>query len=276
MGSQMHLSNQVRYEYEALSILSSCGRTPKPLYIDDTQTAIPYGFLVMNFLPGRALVYESDLDHAALCLADIHSLDVPTGSHLLAPENPLLAVLEECTEMAAHYYNSPIANPNVVRLIRQLMERGRKLVEGAKPAGSRCLINTELNSGNFLVNTNKTYLVDWEKPLYAYPGQDLGHFLAPTTTLWKTNTVLTEPQVQSFIKSYCGASVKYRDADVMWNETKPYFIMTCLRGITWCSMAWTEYQRPDRSLKDPFTFEKIKHYLTPEFLEMIGKDYLGG
>ena len=33
-GSQMHLSNQIRYEYEALKLLAGTGRTPKPLYVD--------------------------------------------------------------------------------------------------------------------------------------------------------------------------------------------------------------------------------------------------
>ncbi|MCL2852707.1 MAG: phosphotransferase [Defluviitaleaceae bacterium] len=276
MGSQMHLSNQVRYEYEALRLLEPSGRTPKPLYIDDSQTAIPYGFLVMSFLPGRALRYESDLEQAAQCLADIHSLDIPAGSHLISPDNPLAAVLEECFAMSQHYLDSDLGTPDVKHLIRELLKRGQKIVENAKAAESRCLINTELNSGNFLVNDYKTYLVDWEKPLLACPGQDLGHFLAPTTTLWKTDSVLPETEIQSFVKDYCAASGKYRDPDALWAETEPFFVMTCLRGITWSSMAWVEYHSPGRALKDAFTFEKMKYYLHPEFLEMIRKDYLGG
>ena len=277
MGSQMHLSNQVRYEYEALRLLEPSGRTPKPLYIDDTKTVIPYGFLVMGFLPGRALRYESDLAEAASCLADIHSLTVPAQTHLLAPENPLAAVLDECLAMSQHYLDSDLAVPDVKRLLRVLLERGQKIVEGARAAKNSCLINTELNSGNFLVNEgSKTYLVDWEKPLLACPGQDLGHFLAPTTTLWKTDTVLTEGEIQGFMKSYCSASSRFKNPEAMWEETKPFFVMTCLRGVTWSSMAWVEYQSPDRPLKDAFTFQKMEYYLRPEFLEMIRKDYFGG
>ena len=279
MGSQMHLSNQVRYEFEALRLLEHSGRTPIPHYIDDSKTIIPYGFLVMSFILGRALRYETDLAQAANCLADIHNLKIPADTHLLAPENPLGAVLDECFAMSAHYLNSGIGSPEVKRQIADLLERGKKIVEGAS-AGQRerCLVNTELNSGNFLVNDSeqRTSLVDWEKPLYACAGQDLGHFLAPTTTLWKTDTILGEREIQGFMRDYCAASSRYSDPEELWRETLPFFTMTCLRGITWCSMAWVEYQRPDRALKDEFTFEKIKTYTTPEFLERIRKDYLGG
>jgi len=276
MGSQMHLDNQARYEFEALRLLQQSGRTPKPLYIDDTRTVIPYDFMVMEFLPGRTLRYQSDLPQAASCLADIHNMELPAKTHLLSPDNPCAAILDECRTMAAHYLNSDLASHEARQLITSLLEYGKKVVESARDTGKRCLINTELNSGNFLVNDDITYLVDWEKPLYACPGQDLGHFLAPTTTLWKTDSILTEREIQKFLQVYCDNSALYSDPAALWNDTLPFFTITCLRGVTWCAMAWVEYQSPDRFLKDAFTFEKIKYYTTVEFLERIKNDYLGG
>ena len=32
-------------------------------------------------------------------------------------------------------------------------------------------------------------MIDWEKPLWGDPAQDLGHMLAPTTTFWKTDVI---------------------------------------------------------------------------------------
>ncbi|MCL1994335.1 MAG: phosphotransferase [Spirochaetes bacterium] len=274
MGSQMHLDNQVRYEFEALRLLEASGRTPKPLYIDDTKTAIPYGFLVMNFIPGRSLKYEHDLELAAQCLAGIHNLDIPEKTHLLTPENPLAAVLQECQEMAACYVQSSLATTDTKRLLSALLDRGKNIVKETDiSAGKRCIINTELNSGNFLMDDNAANLVDWEKPIFAYPGQDLGHFLAPTTTLWKTDSILGRAEIQGFLESYCGVSCLYNDPAVLWKHTKPYFVMNCLRGVTWCSMAYVEYNSPQRVLKDAFTFQKIKTYIAPEFLERILKDY---
>ena len=45
--------------------------------------------------------------------------------------------------------------------------------------------------------------------------------------------------------------------------------MTCLRGITWCAMAWVEYQQPERELVNESTWRKLEAYLDDSFLEMI-------
>ena len=84
--------------------------------------------------------------------------------------------------------------------IRRLLELGQEKINEIRDySGYRCCINTELNSGNFLMNGagKDNYLVDWEKPLYGDPVQDLGHFLAPTTTFWKTDLILTEEEMAS-------------------------------------------------------------------------------
>ena len=279
MGSQMHLDNQVRYEFEALRLLEPTGRTPRPRYIDDTKTAIPYGFLVMDFIDGRTLSYERDLSLAALCLADIHGHCVPTKTHLLAPSSPFSAVFDECETMSACYMESNLATPDTGRLISLMLKRGAEIAKSAGTStGVRCLINTELNSSNFLVDDSeeKAYLLDWEKPIFASPSQDLGHFLAPTTTLWKTDTILTEQEMQRFVTVYSGASPLFPSPEALWEQTRPYIAMNCLRGVTWCAMAWVEYNGPERTLRDAFTFEKIKTYISPQFLERILKDYLDG
>jgi len=275
MGSQMHLDNQVRYEYDALKILEPSHVTPKAFFIDDAKTAMPYGFLVMEFLPGRALIYESDMPQAAVCLAEIHNLDVPDGHHLISPINPLGAILDECHFMFKQFFDSDIASSEIKDHISALLTYGDMIVKCSCSSAVRCLVNTELNSGNFLVNDiGRTYLVDWEKPIYGSPGQDLGHFLAPTTTLWKTDTILSKDEIMNFITIYCEASSLYNNSSLLWETVSPYLKMNCLRGITWCAMAWVEYQSPERILKDDFTFNKIKEYIAPEFLEKIRREYL--
>lgn len=273
-GSQMDLKNQIRYEYEALKLLETSGRTPKPIYIDDTKTFIPYGFLVMNYLPGRSLKYESDMKIAAHILADIHNIEIKENSHLIKPENPLKAILNECNKMVKTYMSYEKASKEIKQIIAELLKEGEKII--AEDHGKRSIINTELNSGNFLINgkNSNNYLIDWEKPLLAYVGQDLGHFLAPTTTFWKTNTILKRNDIDSFISSYCKYSNRYADAEELWNDTLPYFTMTCLRGITWCAMAFVEYQNPNRLLKNEYTYKKIQDYLNLEFLELIKNEYI--
>ena len=205
-GSQMHLENQIEYEYHALELLADSGRTPVPVFVDGSKKELPYGVMVMEFLEGSALDYRKNLMEAAECLADIHSVPVKETDGLISPSNPLQAILDECNQMVQTYYESDLGEEKKKVQIRRLLELGQEKINEIRDySGYRCCINTELNSGNFLMNGagKDNYLVDWEKPLYGDPVQDLGHFLAPTTTFWKTDVILTEEEMASlgFVKT---------------------------------------------------------------------------
>ena len=45
--------------------------------------------------------------------------------------------------------------------------------------------------------------------------------------------------------------------------------ITCLRGITWCAMAWVQYQQPDKLIINESTYRKLEDYLSDGFLEKI-------
>lgn len=275
-GSQMHLEDQIEYEYRALELLADCGRTPRPIYVDGSRTHLQYGVMVMEFLDGVALDYRKDLEIAAECLADIHSVPITEKAGLLKPDNPLQAILDECNEMVQTYYDSDLGDAGKKAQIRRLLEAGQKKVDQIKDyQGYRCCINTELNSGNFLINGEgkANYLVDWEKPLYGDPVQDLGHFLAPTTTFWKTDVILTEEEMKGFTKTYIGAVNGRFDVSGVEERLHIFIPITCLRGITWCAMAWVQYQEPGRLIRNEETFRKIEDYLSQDFLDMIEKRY---
>ena len=272
--SQMNLKNQIRYEYEALKLLSKTDRTPKPIYYDDRKKLIPYGFLVMEYLPGKHLDYRRDLKLAAEALADIHNTPIPKTNNLLKPKNPIGAIYKECLRMFDKYRLSKHMDMNIKNDIEHLLEKGRNIK--TIDIGRRTIINTELNSGNFLINgeDKNNYIVDWEKPIYGFPAQDLGHFLTPTTTFWKTDIILSEKEILSFIREYCKNSDQYKDEEELWNSVKDYISMNCLRGITWCAMAYAEYQNPNKLISNDYTYQKIKSYLSREFLKMIKEEYL--
>ena len=107
--------------------------------------------------------------------------------------------------------------------------------------------------------------VDWEKPLYGEPAQDLGHFLAPTTTFWKTDVILTEKEMDGFLDDYIGRWEGRFPTDGLKERTFAYIPITCLRGITWCAMAWVEYQQPGRLLQNASTWKKLNAYLDHGF-----------
>ena len=272
--SQMNLYNQISYEYETLKLLEKTNRTPKALYSDDRKILIPYGFLVMEYLPGKPLDYNKDLNIAAEILGSIHNTTVSENNHLIKPENPLDAIYKESLNMFSLYKSSEYANYEITEKIKHILGKGKNIKN--IDIGHRAIINTELNSGNFLINgENKdNYLIDWEKPLYGYPAQDLGHFLAPTTTFWKTDTILSRKEIFSFLKEYCKHSNEYKDEYELWNTVRNYLTMNCLRGITWCAMAYVQYQNPDKLIFNEFTYSKIKSYLSIEFLNFIRDEYL--
>ena len=269
-GSQMHLDDQIGYEFFALKNLEPSGRTPKAFFCDPARNC-----LVMEYLPGRPLRYETDLSAAAEIFADIHALPIPKDCRLLEPENPLEAIVEECRQMVSHYYSWNQANSQVCRLLETL-EKEISSKDLSAPQGIRkCMVNTEVNSGNFLINPGeKSYLIDWEKPLISEPAQDLGHFLVPTTTFWKTDVILTPEDIRHFVACYRQAVAGRFETDSLMDRLPLYFTVTCLRGVTWCAMAYREYSQPGRAIANADTFEKIKSYLQPDFLENLLKYYV--
>ena len=50
-----------------------------------------------------------------------------------------------------------------------------------------------------------------------------------------------------------------------------YIPITCLRGITWCAMAWIEYQNPEKAIFNESTFRKLEAYLDDQFLDNINE-----
>lgn len=273
-GSQMHLENQIEYEYNALDLLKQSGRTPQPYYVDDSRKYIEQGVMVMEYLPGHVLDYETELLDAAACLADIHSVKIPKEHTLIRPQNPLRAILEECEEMVKTYMDSPLGDENKKKKIRTMLDLGwEKVKEIHVETEYLCCINTELNSTNFLMNGNSenSYLIDWEKPLYGEPAQDLGHFLAPTTTFWKTDIILNEQQIEEFIDEYIQKVDGRFPTETLKERTYTYIPITCLRGVTWCAMAWVEYKNPDKAIFNESTFKKLEAYLEDDFLEYIHK-----
>ena len=276
-GSQMHLENQIQYEYEALKLLEGSGRTPKVYYVDGSLSKLSHGVLVMEYLPGNALDYREDFLRAAECLADIHSIPVEFPTFLIKPENSLSAILEECEAMVKTYMESSLGEEEVKKQIRSMLDKAWKIVRETKMEEEfRCCINTELNSSNFLIDRKKkkSYLIDWEKPLYGTPAQDLGHFLAPTTTFWKTDVILEPEDMEQFVDYYIKCVAGRFSTENLKEKVHIYTKITCLRGITWCAMAWVEYQKSDRLIRNEDTFQKLGQYIDKAFLHIIDRKWL--
>lgn len=271
-GSQMDLDNQIEYEYLTLKAMEACGRTPRALYLDKTKRELPYGFLVMDYLRGRSLDYRRDLELVASCLADIHAFPSDV-SHLICPGEPKKEMLLECEKLFSKYRASKSYSEKKGEIIRRMLDYVKDEVREDEAIYRTC-INTELNSGNFIVDEDFCYLVDWEKPIKGDVAQDLGHFLAPTTTLWKTDVILSPREVEAFLDNYVTRVAHRFDTHGLKDRTKHYIKLNCMRGLTWCAMASVEYLEEDRAIKNEDTQRKLEYYLQEDFLDRIEKEYI--
>ena len=267
-GSQMHLESQIEYEANTLRLLKDSGRTPRLYYVDGSKKYLDKGILVMEYLPGVALDYEKDLMKAADILVDIHRQPLPVDNGLIRTGTGFSFVLDECEEMFKHYTESKYADKDIENRIRHLLDMGWKMSKSGEVSFDelyKCLINTELNSTNFLINEDgKNYLIDWEKAVFGYPAQDIGHFLAPTSTFWKTDIILTKAEIDDFITKYIEKAERHFDTNGI-RETALAF----LRGLSWCAMAYVQYREADKEIMNESTRIKLGQYLEDSFIRRI-------
>ncbi len=263
--SQMSIKNQIKYEFDALKILQSSNATPKPLEYFKPSPFLPRGAMSMEFLKGRALRYESDLEIAANLLARIHATKIPRAHSLITAQKPLKAMFEECKNMASVYLGSNLAQPKTAKMIEFFLKTAEKF-DLCREIEDPCIINTELNSANFIIGKDEasSFVIDWEKPIIGEREQDLAHFSVPTTTFWKTDVIFSADEIEKFLNLYEKCSQK----KVNRQKFREYFTMTCLRGTSWCAMAYVEYNGA-RAIKNEYTFNKIKAYLSDKFLSNL-------
>ena len=140
------------------------------------------------------------------------------------------------------------------------------------PCARPCVINTELNSGNFIINDEApqtlSRIIDWEKPVIADCEQDIAHFLVPTTTNWKTDTILSAAEIRAFLDEYA----RFRTVDTQLLRT--YMQLNVLRGITWCAMAFVQYSHGEGA-RNVDTWGKIQEFLSIEYLTTLHDRFFG-
>ena len=88
-----------------------------------------------------------------------------------------------------------------------------------------------------------------------------------------TEDPLTEEEMADFTRKYIQAVIGRFDVSGIEERLNIFIPITCLRGITWCAMAWVEYQEPGRLIRNEETFKKMEDYLNRDFLDMIEERY---
>lgn len=280
--SEIGLSNadQISYEYRTLQLLAPIDVAPQPYFVDSSLSLLPHGVLGMAYCPGDFLEYQQDLTAAARLMARYHQLAVPDSQiHLRREEHPLTQTYQHCRQLADVYLGSDLADPELRAFLREVLD-------WAKDARHQenyflrdpwqCLINTELNNTNWIVNrpTGAIHLVDWDKPMWGDPSHDLSHFRVPTTTLWKTDQRLSSRDQAQLMTSYKAAITDAHLRNTIEERTRLWDPFNCLRAITWSAMAWVQYQRDEHLVKNADTAQKLKLYTDLAFVRGIFDPYL--
>ena len=182
-------------------------------------------------------------------------------------------IVTESRELLGRYPDHPLQplGSKIGAFADGIAELGRQ-VDPEMARDRLCIVNTEVNSGNFIMSPAGLRLVDWEKAVVSYRYQDLGHFLVPTTTLWKSDVVFDPDRRAAFLQHYYEAAeppVSYEQLDSCSRALERTIV---LRALSWCYMAYAEYTQQQRALFNTDTFATIESYLerAEEFMESAG------
>ena len=275
IGTQIERVDQILYEYRALKLLEESGVTPRPFFVDDTREFFDTGILIEEYLPGESLDYGADLLSAAKLFAKIQNIRVTEeDNHLIREDAPLSLIYEECRKLLQRYFDSDLADPAIKDFLLELISwageaRARERYYQEDPCP--CIVNTEVNSGNFIVNRERDslHLVDWEMPRWGDPSQDLSHFCSPLTTLWKTSYRMTEHDKQAFLQAYAESISDRHLRDTLHERVALRDPFVYLRGISWSAMGYIAYQTEYEGMRNPDTWATLLRYMKLEFIRSL-------
>ena len=271
-GSQLEIENQIKYEFNAIKRLEISKVTPKVHFVDDSRSYFHYGVLIMEFLEGNPLNYSKDLSKAAHIFSNIHSIVLIEEDYkkFIVEDTIFTDRVAEGKRLLKDFLVSPLVNIELKNFFCKFLQwaddnkyKEKYFIDNRW----HVINNTEVNSHNFIIGNEKSYLIDWEKPVISDPCQDLTQFLAETTTLWKANYILSEDEKENFFKVY-EKNVKNGRCDIR-ERVKMYTPYLYLRALAWCGYAWLEYQNPDKDIKNMDTLKKIEDYLHIDFMKKL-------
>jgi aminoglycoside phosphotransferase (APT) family kinase protein len=275
IGTQIEREDQILYEFRALKLLEHSGVTPISYHVDDSRSFFGQGILIMQYLPGEPLDYTRDLDAAARLFATTHQVQVPEEkNHLIREDAPLSLIFAECSKLLETYFASDLADPgirNYLQEVKAWMNENRVKERYYQEDPWPCVINTEVNSGNFIVNrqNHTIHLVDWEMPRWGDPSHDLSHFCAPLTTLWKTTFRMSEQQKRAFLNTYKAHITDPHLRDTLDERVRLRDPFVYLRGISWSAMGWVAYQATYAGMRNEDTWATLQRYMQLDFIRSL-------
>ena len=290
-------NDQVGYEFGALQALRESGRTPLPMYLDNSESAPAEGALVIGFCEGNELDFDNlkpgDLECVAQIMADVHAVHADRSGSLFRPDNPLQSLYEECVSRYESYQKSAYEAPRITKWVELFLKEARKTLS-VPCVESDCshIINTETLPSHFLIpdapmtangksggNTGPLHrpgwFVDWERPIIGEVAQDVAYFVSPTTTFWDSDYLFPSNEVDAFVEEYWRAVDDRFERGNFDERFRAYRMMTVLRSVTWCCRALIAYSGASGAHTTEKTRNKLPIYLSDDFMERIALECFG-
>lgn len=284
VASQPFHENQVAYEFAALQALAPSGRTPQPVFLDDSPTAPGKGVIVETFCEGDELDFDhlqpGDLETAVRLMADVHAVPVSSDCPLHKPADPLRELYAECLERYRIYRTSAFEQARITAWVERLIAAIEPMLATSECFPEDCvhIINTETLPSHFMIEHGparsselRGSFIDWERPIVGEVAQDLAYFVAPTTTFWDSEWLCPANEAARIVELYWQA-VDGRFSRGSFDARFPlYRAVTALRNITWCCRALVLFNR-DGVHKTGKAVAKLPIYLSDDFLEHIFRE----
>ena len=156
VASQPFHDDQVAYEFGALKALEPSGRTPAPVYLDNSGSAPGEGALVIGFCEGDMLDFDhlrpGDLRCVAQVMADVHAVPVAAGCTVYRPTDPLVSLFEECLQRFETYRSSAFEDSRITRWVETFIKAAEPMTRtSCRPSDCTHIINTETLPSHFLI-----------------------------------------------------------------------------------------------------------------------------
>ncbi len=294
-GSPLGLSSskQIAYEARALRFLEPFHIAPQLCYVDATLYHLPYGFLVMEYLPGELLNAQNPahLQQAARLLARLHSIPIPADSAFIRNDRPLSAIVEQAAGFLAAYTASSVAQTEITQLLSTVLRAARASLVDEPRFHPFALVHTDLQAWTWIVapprlalpsipgvlSISSTHpalrLIGWSKPVLDDPTADLCSFLAPTMTRLSPNHSVTAAQQEALLTSYLALRPELDTADLRDRfATRMRFVY--LHAFTQCAATLALPSSGSATATNDVTLSVTANYLDPVWMRSLFGDWI--
>lgn len=285
LAMQPFHNDQIAYEANALDVLAGSGCTPRPYYWDSGPDTPGNGILVMDYCKGHTLDFDNlaptDLAQAACAMADVHAVELESHCGIYRPESQLEELFLECMHNFEVYIASVAEDTRITSHAKRFIEVCKREASASFQCESSYaghILNAEPLASHFLVSTGdaqgrRAAFIDWERPIVGEVAQDLGYFLAPTSTFWDSSTLITREDADAFVDMYW-AAVDGRFAEgAFYERFDAYRRIAILRAICWCCKALTRMLPGSGAHITQKAKDKVGIYLSEGFLEELYTEY---